>query len=509
MDLRASAGVTIILVFLSSFLLITLYLPIETISASPDTVTNSPSSTSGGWTNPTNAYANDGGYASVTSGTPSASQTYGGYGFNIPSGSTITQVRVRYDAWCVPLGISYVGNTSATGNNPTSGNFTLPSGWQAGDVAIFWWYTYAGTKTYTPPTNVTLKENNAPTNYGRLYIGYRTLQSGDSTFAWTSSSVTNSTTIWGVSVFRNVYNVGDPFENDSGAPATFTNVNDPNPPAVTTLTDNAWVYCVFGKRNDYTSITAPSGYTSAGSNSSTSGSDASAGTAYKEKTPAGSEDPGAWTLGGGATGDDGQVWTGALKPDVSSDEQIRVDVSWDGETSWSSKQTTNLNGAETTYWYDITGVTSWTPEKLNDTNFRTRVDAYTVGGASEVRLDWIPVEVNYTPPPVYPTQPTLYIPSDGTVTNDNTPTFEWTKGENADNHNLLVDNDSDFSSSEENQVLITENIYTVTTPLADDNYSWKVIAVNENGENESAVWTFVIDTTPPPFRPFTLLRMGH
>jgi len=77
-----------------------------------------------------------------------------------------------------------------------------------------------------------------------------------------------------------------------------------------------------------------------------------------------------------------------------NDEQIRVDVSWDGGTSWSSKQTTGLGGTETTYWYDVTGAT-WTPEKLANGQLQVRVDAYTVGDTGEVRLDWIPVEVTY------------------------------------------------------------------------------------------------------------------
>jgi hypothetical protein len=78
-----------------------------------------------------------------------------------------------------------------------------------------------------------------------------------------------------------------------------------------------------------------------------------------------------------------------------NDEQIRVDVSWDGGASWSSKQTTGLNGTETTYWYNVTLATSWTPSAVNQ--IQTRVDAYTVGDTGEVRLDWIPVEVKYTP----------------------------------------------------------------------------------------------------------------
>jgi hypothetical protein len=541
---------------------ITLSIGSEVAYAAPDFTTNSPSANSGGWTNPTNAYADGGGYAAITSGTPSASHTYSGYGFNLTD-NQINQVRVRYDAWSagaadsqtryptgdaevngtwtltpsggsryekvdetpaddadyitlttttggysyfsfssfsVPSGstvnnvtvyyrhrdagipISYVGTANSTGNNPTSNSFSLPGGWAAGDTAIFWWYTYADTKTFTPPSGVTQKQQASSSGYGRLYIGYRVLQSGDSTFSWSASSVSNSTTIWGTSVFRGVDGTGDPFEAQSGAPATFTNVNDPNPPSVTTVSNNAWVIPIFGKRNDYTSITPPTNYTSAGSNQSTTGNDASAGVAYREIATAGLEDPGAWTLGGGVSSDDGYVWTGALKPNTTSntsaalkvggtlygitdtgadpttswaersyaftnnpatgaawtvadvngtganplqafginssdsnpnisisqcyavvnysatDEQIRVDVSWDGGTNWSSQQTTNLTGAEATYWYDVTSATTWTPDKLSDANLRVRVDAYTQGTASEVRLDWIPVEVDYTPP---------------------------------------------------------------------------------------------------------------
>ena len=94
--------------------------------------------------------------------------------------------------------------------------------------------------------------------------------------------------------------------------------------------------------------------------------------------------------------------------------------------------------------------------------------------------------------------PVKISPANGAKTNDSTPTFEWTPGENADNHRLLVDNDADFSSPEENVLLgATENTCSLSTPLADDNYSWKVIAINVTGESQSTVWTFLVDTVPP------------
>lgn len=61
--------------------------------------TNSPSNNAGAWQNGLNAYSSGGGYAS--SPNRDENHVYGGYGFSIPSGATITQVRVRMDAYCV------------------------------------------------------------------------------------------------------------------------------------------------------------------------------------------------------------------------------------------------------------------------------------------------------------------------------------------------------------------------------------------------------------------------
>lgn len=99
-----------------------------------------------------------------------------------------------------------------------------------------------------------------------------------------------------------------------------------------------------------------------------------------------------------------------------------------------------------------------------------------------------------------PGQPTLVSPTDGMLDNDNTPTFEWAQGSNSDNHRLLVDDDNDFSSPIENRLFgATDGTYTPAEEnyLLNDDYLWKVIAINEAGENESAVWTFTIDTVPP------------
>jgi len=81
---------------------------------------------------------------------------------------------------------------------------------------------------------------------------------------------------------------------------------------------------------------------------------------------------------------------------TGGNEQIRIDVSWDGGTTWSAQQVTALTDTETTYWYDVTAETAWTPAKLADGQLQVRADAYTVGGAGSVSLDWLPVEVTYS-----------------------------------------------------------------------------------------------------------------
>ena len=97
-----------------------------------------------------------------------------------------------------------------------------------------------------------------------------------------------------------------------------------------------------------------------------------------------------------------------------------------------------------------------------------------------------------------PTNPILISPANGANENDNTPIFTWIPGSNADNHCLLVDiSPPDWENCAENILLgVTDNTYTPTAALADENYSWKVIAINSVGENESATWTLLIDTVP-------------
>jgi len=98
-----------------------------------------------------------------------------------------------------------------------------------------------------------------------------------------------------------------------------------------------------------------------------------------------------------------------------------------------------------------------------------------------------------TPPEV----PELIAPGDGENTPDATPTFAWTSVSDPSGvtYHIQVDNDPDFSSPEVNVTGLIDNTYT-SPKLANENYSWRVRAVDGAGNvsDWSSVWTFLIDT---------------
>ena len=221
------------------------------------------------------------------------------------------------------MALSVVGNANnGAANNGTAGDWDVSGiAFNAGDIGLFWWWCRDSTKTFTEPAGVTQKHDFAGgAGFGRLFIGYRYLVGGDTTFGWTASSVSTVTVLWGVTVIRGGPSSGDPFETESGTPATFTDTNDPDPPATTPTTNNSIVITVFGANNDHTTITAPTNYTLQNNASSTLGGDASYAVATRILSGGGGspEDPPIFTRTGGATTDDGAVWTGSIAPGVAT-----------------------------------------------------------------------------------------------------------------------------------------------------------------------------------------------
>lgn len=123
---------------------------------------------------------------------------------------------------------------------------------------------------------------------------------------------------------------------------------------------------------------------------------------------------------------------------TEEDEMIRVRVNWNNGAldSWSARQETVLNQSETTYYYDVTFATEWTPEKLSDGYLLVEVDCIKQGGGEnkEVDLDWIPITVQYQvpfAPGIYSV--TFYFHAGGTLLVDGISTANGTSNDYEEN----------------------------------------------------------------------------
>lgn len=80
-------------------------------------------------------------------------------------------------------------------------------------------------------------------------------------------------------------------------------------------------------------------------------------------------------------------------------EKIRVRVSNDGGSSWSTTLDATLTASDTTTWLDFTSAFSWIPDMLLDANLLVEAQGIAVGGWKSTFVDWIPVRVNVIGPP--------------------------------------------------------------------------------------------------------------
>lgn len=344
------------------------------------------------WTNPTYAYADGApGYSYITSGSPSTAIAFSSYNFSL-TGNTIDQVRVRVDA-------SSVGGAAATTTN------LLPT----------YDYGMLGFTPAQPPYTHHQKVNDSSDSTYIVAATATTGKPGYDLFSNTSTangvfSVDASSTIRNMAVYFRAKDASNGTNDIRAACNLNTSVYggvSVNPS--TTITD----YKHYFKTNPATTLA----WTPQEIN----------GTAATNNL-----------LSFGVMGTDFtpniyvyQVYATASYT-TADNEKIRVDVSWDGGTTWSaSKHVVQLYQAEGTYWVDVTSDTAWTPDKLSNANFRVRVDALTVGDTGQVRLDWIPVEVNYTVPASAPTVTTQAATNVGTTTSTANGNITDTGGEDA------------------------------------------------------------------------------
>lgn len=101
----------------------------------------------------------------------------------------------------------------------------------------------------------------------------------------------------------------------------------------------------------------------------------------------------------------------------------------------------------------------------------------------------------------FPGKPVLISPENNTSTFDNTPTFTWTRGSNADNHRIEVDNEYPFSGALIDNVVVAspnDDTWTKTgTGYSIGSYWWRVVARNAEGENISEnTWKLTVVGLP-------------
>lgn len=87
---------------------------------------------------------------------------------------------------------------------------------------------------------------------------------------------------------------------------------------------------------------------------------------------------------------------------TSGSPRLCAQLSWDGGASWVTAKTisTNLTTGETTYTLGSASDTwgrTWTASELSDTNFIVRITSRASNTARDFRLDWVAVQVTYTP----------------------------------------------------------------------------------------------------------------
>ncbi|MEM5793749.1 MAG: hypothetical protein QXS48_04235 [Candidatus Aenigmatarchaeota archaeon] len=87
---------------------------------------------------------------------------------------------------------------------------------------------------------------------------------------------------------------------------------------------------------------------------------------------------------------------------ASGNERLEISISYDGGNTYLG-YTFDLPSQDQnqTVWVNFTNATDWTPEKLNDTNFRVRIRSVKVGAMQPIYVDYLPINITYSLPPKY------------------------------------------------------------------------------------------------------------
>jgi hypothetical protein len=200
---------------------------------------------------------------------------------------TVTPTRTPSRSVGAPTSITFIGSAQST-----TGTMTLPTGLQQNDLVIV--ATYRDDNTANLPTGYTAGQNGTSNNVNYRWSYKRMGATPDTTVTGLSTSAAIHIAI----VFRNVNTTT---ALDVASPTRTTNTAGmPNPPSITTVTNNAMVVVIGYLDDDVITATAPTNFTLARTaNYGSAGAGGTIMAAYRTKSPAGAEDAG--TFGGGGT----------------------------------------------------------------------------------------------------------------------------------------------------------------------------------------------------------------
>ena len=109
-----------------------------------------------------------------------------------------------------------------------------------------------------------------------------------------------------------------------------------------------------------------------------------------------------FTIPTGSTIEGIEVRLDAWADSTSGSPFMCVELSWDGGTSWTAAKTTfTIATQENSYFLGSpsdTWSSTWSASDFSDTNFRVRVTNVAGSTFRDFELDWVAVQVAYTPP---------------------------------------------------------------------------------------------------------------
>jgi M6 family metalloprotease-like protein len=144
--------------------------------------------------------------------------------------------------------------------------------------------------------------------------------------------------------------------------------------------------------------------------------------------------------------------------------------------------------------YTGTGRSYVPPAPLAEGEYTWHVRVDTGGDFGDWLPDWM---LTITPPT--PGKPQLLLPANKALTNANGPVFRWQSVAGGHTYQVQIDDNSNFSSPEQDVVVGVGLLSYTASSLPDGKYWWRVRAINSLDAPGawSGKWSLTIDATPP------------